>query len=447
MEGFLLVVLICVGIGLISTLFQKSKLKKALKEKDDLLGGIANLDDYAKTKIEEMNQHIESSEEKLNEIIADGEARAESLDSEINKLEAKRQSLEQEVARLEGEVLVETVRIDAYRDMKSEDLKNQITMLRSKEDEMIKNGGAVQITKPSREKKFLNNQSKQILRCFNSEATALLASVTFKNVDSIRAKISRSYETANKIFADDGVQITPEYVAAKLDELTLIYAQIVKEEEEREQRKAIREQMVEEEKVRREIEREKAKIDKETTQFSNEVKKLMGYLQKSSNDVERQLYVDKISELEAKIKSLEKDKENVLQREQNTRAGFVYIISNIGSFGEGVYKIGMTRRLDPMERISELSSASVPFVFDVHAMIFSDDAPALEACLHQTFRDYQVNRVNNKKEFFRVDLDQIKDIVKKNHNATVQFIDIPDAAEYRETLRIEAGEKEDVAMS
>lgn len=124
MEGFLLVVLICVGIGLISTLFQKSKLKKALKEKDDLLGGIANLDDYAKTKIEEMNQHIESSEEKLNEIIADGEARAESLDSEINKLEAKRQSLEQEVARLEGEVLVETVRIDAYRDMKSEDLKN-----------------------------------------------------------------------------------------------------------------------------------------------------------------------------------------------------------------------------------------------------------------------------------------------------------------------------------
>lgn len=446
MEGVILVIIICAVVALISGLAKISDLSKELKEKEELLNGIANIDAYAKIKADEMNKQVEASEDKINKIIADGEARADSLDNEIKRLEAKRQSLEQEVTKLEGEVLVETVRIDAYLDMKSEDLKNKIAVLRSKEDEMIKNGEAVKITMPSREKKFLNNQSKQILRCFNSEVTALLSSVTFKNVDSVRTKISRSYETANKIFADDGVQITHEYVSAKLEELSLIYAQIVKEEEEREQRKAIREQMVEEEKVRREIEREKAKIDKETTQFSNEVKKLMGYLQKSSNDVERQLYVDKISELEDKIKSLEKDKENVLQREQNTRAGFVYIISNIGSFGDGVYKIGMTRRLDPMERIAELSSASVPFVFDVHAMIFSDDAPALEACLHQTFRDYQVNRVNNKKEFFRVDLDQIKEIVKQNHNATVQFIDIPDAAEYRETLRIEAGDGEKVTI-
>lgn len=445
MEGVILVIIICAVVALISGLAKISDLSKELKEKEELLNGIANIDAYAKIKADEMNKQVEASEDKINKIIADGEARADSLDNEIMRLEAKRQSLEQEVTKLEGEVLVETVRIDAYLDMKSEDLKNKIAVLRSKEDEMIKNGEAVKITMPSREKKFLNNQSKQILRCFNSEVTALLSSVTFKNVDSVRTKISRSYETANKIFADDGVQITHEYVSAKLEELSLIYAQIVKEEEEREQRKAIREQMVEEEKVRREIEREKAKIDKETTQFSNEVKKLMGYLQKSSNDVERQLYVDKISELEAKIKSLEKDKENVLQREQNTRAGFVYIISNIGSFGEGVYKIGMTRRLDPMERISELSSASVPFVFDVHALIFSDDAPALEACLHQTFRDHQVNRVNSKKEFFRVDLDQIKEIVKENHNATVQFIDIPEAAEYRETLRIEAAEVEKVS--
>ncbi|HIQ69356.1 MAG TPA: DUF4041 domain-containing protein [Candidatus Avoscillospira stercorigallinarum] len=445
MEGVILVIIICAVVALISGLAKISDLSKELKEKEELLNGIANIDAYAKIKADEMNKQVEASEDKINKIIADGEARADSLDNEIKRLEAKRQSLEQEVTKLEGEVLVETVRIDAYLDMKSEDLKNKIAVLRSKEDEMIKNGEAVKITMPSREKKFLNNQSKQILRCFNSEVTALLSSVTFKNVDSVRTKISRSYETANKIFADDGVQITHEYVSAKLEELSLIYAQIVKEEEEREQRKAIREQMVEEEKVRREIEREKAKIDKETTQFSNEVKKLMGYLQKSSNDVERQLYVDKISELEAKIKSLEKDKENVLQREQNTRAGFVYIISNIGSFGEGVYKIGMTRRLDPMERISELSSASVPFVFDVHALIFSDDAPALEACLHQTFRDHQVNRVNSKKEFFRVDLDQIKEIVKENHNATVQFIDIPEAAEYRETLRIEAAEVEKVS--
>lgn len=450
MEGVILVIIICAVVALISGLAKISDLSKELKEKEELLNGIANIDAYVKEKSKEADDRIHDAQVKAAKIMSDAADKVEALEKSteeyMKSLEEEKKGLEQEVSRLEGEIMVETVRIDAYRDMKSEDLKNQIAVLRSKEDEMIKNGDAVKITKPGREKKFLNNQSKQILRCFNSEVMALLASVTFKNVDAVRTKISRSYETANKIFADDGVQITHEYVSAKLEELSLIYAQIVKEEEEREQRKAIREQMVEEEKVRREIEREKAKIDKETAQFSNEVKKLMGYLQKSSNDVERQLYVDKISELEDKIKSLEKDKENVLQREQNTRAGFVYIISNIGSFGEGVYKIGMTRRLDPMERIAELSSASVPFVFDVHAMIFSDDAPALEACLHQTFRDYQVNRVNNKKEFFRVDLDQIKEIVKQNHNATVQFIDIPDAAEYRETLRIEAGDGEKVTI-
>ena len=196
--------------------------------------------------------------------------------------------------------------------------------------------------------------------------------------------------------------------------------------------------MVEEEKVRREIEREKQKIEKEENQFNNEVKKLMGYMQKAKDDVEKQLYIDKIQELEDKLKALASDKENVLQREQNTRAGFVYIISNIGSFGESVYKIGMTRRLDPMDRINELSSASVPFPFDVHAMIFSEDAPALETLLHHHFQNSQVNKVNARKEFFRVDLDEIKQLVLENHNATVKFVDIPDALEYRETLKIEA---------
>ena len=211
---------------------------------------------------------------------------------------------------------------------------------------------------------------------------------------------------------------------------------MVHEEEEREQRKAIREQMVEEEKVRREIEREKQKIEKEENQFNNEVKKLMQYMQNSRDEAERSLYIDKINELQEKLKALEADKENVLQREQNTRAGFVYIISNIGSFGEQVFKIGMTRRLEPMDRISELSSASVPFPFDVHALIFSDDAPGLEAILHRHFDAKRVNKVNPRKEFFRVDLEEIKQVVTKNHNATVKFVDIPDALEYRETLKI-----------
>ena len=161
----------------------------------------------------------------------------------------------------------------------------------------------------------------------------------------------------------------------------------------------------------------------------------MAYMQKSS-DIEKQLYIDKIKELESKLQFLEKDKKNVLQREQNTHAGFVYIISNIGSFGENIYKIGMTRRLEPMDRIKELSNASVPFEFDVHAMIFSEDAPKLEKILHQTFEQYRVNKINTRKEFFHVDITQIEKVVKENHNSTVAFKLFADAEQYRQGLCI-----------
>lgn len=193
--------------------------------------------------------------------------------------------------------------------------------------------------------------------------------------------------------------------------------------------------MLEEEKVRREIEREKNRIEKEEHQFRNEVSKLMKYLQKAS-DIEKQLYIDKIQELEDKLKLLEKDKENVLQREQNTRAGYVYVISNIGSFGENIYKIGMTRRLEPMDRVKELGNASVPFEFDVHAMIFSEDAPKLENILHETFRENQVNKVNPRKEFYNVPLEKIEEVVKNNYNATVTFTMIAQATQYRESLKL-----------
>ena len=123
-------------------------------------------------------------------------------------------------------------------------------------------------------------------------------------------------------------------------------------------------------------------------------------------------------------------------RQANQKAGYVYIISNIGAFGENVYKIGMTRRLEPQERVDELGDASVPFNFDVHAMIFSDNAPALEAALHRTFNDRRLNYINNRREFFHVSLDEIKQVVKENHDKSVEFIDVPPADQYRETVKM-----------
>lgn len=393
--------------------------------------------DSTSEKLESTSNRLEVAENDL-ERVKDVDAYCQKQSNLADSLSKTCKALSAERKILELENLVGFVNVDEYSGLKSDEVKNQLTMLRGEQDKLVKSDRALDIKDIGLKKSELNSQKKQILRCFNAECKSLIEGVTVKNVDNVRAKIQRSYDAINKIFSVDGVQISSEYLALKYKELSMIYAYMVKEDEEREQRKAIREQMLEEEKVRREIEQAKKKIEKEETQFKNEVNKLMAYLQNAKDEVERKLYVDKISEIQSKLASIEADKENVLQREQNTRAGFVYIISNIGAFGENVYKIGMTRRLDPLDRISELSSASVPFPFDVHAMIFSDDAPGLETILHQYFDVNRVNKVNPRKEFFRVDLEDIKRVVLENHNATVKFIDIPDALEYRETIKMEA---------
>ena len=135
--------------------------------------------------------------------------------------------------------------------------------------------------------------------------------------------------------------------------------------------------------------------------------------------------------MENQLLDINKALTDIDYRQANMKAGYVYVISNIGSFSENIYKIGMTRRLNPQERIDELGDASVPFNFDVHAMIFSDDAPALETALHHAFENRKLNMVNSRREFFHVTLDEIKEVIKSNFDKTVEFIDIPDAEQYR----------------
>lgn len=418
-----------------------SKLKKSYAEVKEKADKIAEADAYNHQK------HLEADTyyaEKHRDGLDYYEKKVKNADERYTKLESKIADLNKEQDRLKNvlndldlKVLVGSVKIDAYENMKSDEVKNKLMLLRNSQDDLVKSGEALIVTTDAA-KRIADSQKRQILRCFNAETDSIIQSVTVKNVDTSRSKIQRSFDAINKMFAVDGVQLAPAFLESKFEELSLVYAYMVKEDEEREQRKAIREQMVEEEKVRREIEKEKQKIEKEESQFTNEVNKLMAYMQKAKDDVEKQLYIDKIKDLEEKLKAVQADKDNVLQREQNTRAGFVYIISNIGSFGERVFKIGMTRRLEPMDRIAELSSASVPFPFDVHALIFSEDAPGLETVLHQHFDTARVNKINPRKEFFRVDLDEIKQVVLEHHNATVKFVDIPDAMEYRETLKKES---------
>lgn len=357
------------------------------------------------------------------------------LEKEIDNKKTDYNNLCDEINVLEGGVLCQHYCFADYDGISSEECKNNLAVLKLEEQNYIKNSNFIK-TYGNSPKKMLNANTKQILRCFNAECDNVLLNLSIKTIDSARNKITKSFETLNKLFDVDNVQLNQKLLQYKLDELNLVYTYELKKEQEREQQKAIKEQMIEEEKVRREIERQKAKLEKDQTQCSNEINRLIQYMQKTQDDVEKQLYIDKIKELNDKLKQLEADKATVLEREANARAGYVYIISNLGSFGQDVYKIGMTRRLEPMDRIKELGSASVPFEFDVHAMIFSDDAPALETALHQAFEKQSVNRVNLRKEFFKVSLDDIEKVVKENFNNTVKFTRIPVAKEYNETLEI-----------
>lgn len=285
-------------------------------------------------------------------------------------------------------------------------------------------------------RKMNNDNIKMTLYSFNTDCDNAILKAKFNNIDSIEKRIRNSYAKLNKMNAKNRIEITGEYLELKLAELYLAYEYELIKEEEREEQRRIKEEMREEQKALKEIEALKKKIEKEETHFMQEISSLKLRLD-SSSDEEKAAIQHKILELEAKLALVEKDKEDVLNREQNTRAGYVYIISNIGSFGEHVYKIGMTRRLEPMDRVKELGDASVPFIFDVHAMIFSEDAPTLENALHKAFHHRRLNKVNERKEFFRVSLEEISDVVIQNHNKVVEFTKLAEAEHYRETLMLE----------
>ncbi|HCY3084646.1 TPA: DUF4041 domain-containing protein [Staphylococcus aureus] len=318
----------------------------------------------------------------------------------------------------------------------SSQINTYIKKLQMKEKELL-NLEEVKIFNVSTEnKRHQNAQAKQIIRLFNAETSQLINKVNSKNIESMQNKIFKSYEGINKIFETDNVRIPETLLDIKLEMLDLMHKYQVKIEDEKIIRREERARLKEIEQAEKEMEKKLKELDKDIRHHNNEIKKLTMYLNNTDLQVEKELYIEKIRELDQSLKNLNSERENVEDRKDNAQSGFVYIISNIGSFGENVYKIGVTRRLEPMDRINELSSASVPFEFDVHALIFSENAFELKNKLHEYFKKYKVNKVNGRKEFFKVNINQIKDKVLSEHNSTVQFIDEPKAIQYRETLRL-----------
>ncbi len=212
------------------------------------------------------------------------------------------------------------------------------------------------------------------------------------------------------------------------------YEYYVQKERAREEQRAIREQMRQEAEERRELERQQKQIEKEESKYHDQISQLTEQMQQSADDDRTALLKARIEELQKQLAAVAEQKDKIVEL-QNGKAGNVYVISNIGSFGEGVFKIGMTRRLEPMDRVNELGSASVPFPFDVHSMIFSDDAVSLETKLHHILNDQRVNKVNLRKEFFRVSLDDLEKLVGEIA-PTAEFKRTALAEQYRQSLSI-----------
>ena len=256
---------------------------------------------------------------------------------------------------------------------------------------------------------------KLALRLFNLECNEIMYKInTRSNIDTVIEKLERSYRTINRLNKVQDVTIQEEYLDAKKLQAKLIYGYTMMVAHEKEIEAQHRAELREQEKVEKEIQKQKEKLLKEKAQYLKEMTRLAKQKQQT------QELLDRIAELEAKVDSLDKEADELDEYANvRTRAGWVYIISN-DAFEEDVYKIGTTRRLNPMERVDELGSASVPFKFNVHALMFAEDAFAIENELHRYFNDKRVNKVNNKKEFFKVDLKEIEAKVLEM-DSTVEF--------------------------
>jgi hypothetical protein len=376
------------------------------------------------------------------------------LNQVIHGLHAQRQQGETELAGLQAEIgrrraefaaLDEAANLQSfgfyrprYTFSTSERYQARLEEIRDRQKDMLKSKAAAiartewTVNGSVAEGRKQNNQTlKLMLRAFNGECDAAVAKVNYKNVNVMEARIAKAWEAINGLASVQQCEITKAYLDLKLQELYLSHEYEEKVQAEKEEQRRIKEQMREEEIAIREIEKAKQEAEREEQRYAEALRKAEEEVQKAAGAKQQKL-LSQIEELQKRLAEAKVSKERAISQAQMTRSGNVYVISNIGSFGEHVYKIGMTRRLQPMDRIKELGDASVPFEFDVHAMIRSEDAPALESALHREFHHRRVNLVNERKEFFKIEFDELVLTVRKLHGE-IEFIQVPEAKEYRQT--------------
>lgn len=398
---------------------------------------------------ETIRKEIEALSIERNKVKEEFVHKKEALTAEYENAHAIYDKLQKELRLLEESA--EMIEFGVYKPHfdfgSSDEYRRQLEMLRDNEKEMIRSDKAVisdiewTVSGSKTEgRKMIKQHQKLMLRAFNGECDAALAKVRWDNALKLEERVNKAFETINKSGEVNRIHMSKEYLDLKIKELRLTFECQEKIKNEKDEQKQIQDEMREEEKARREIEQAKEDAEKEEARYQSALEKAREDVLKASGEKVAQLN-DKITQLEAQLKAAQELKERAISRAQITKSGHVYIISNIGSFGEDVYKIGMTRRLEPIDRVKELGDSSVPFSFDVHAIVYSDNAPELESKLHARFETQRVNLVNPRREFFTVRLDDIEKWAKEE-NVDLRLTRVAEAREYRETLAIRAkGEK------
>ncbi|MFI6910292.1 DUF4041 domain-containing protein [Nonomuraea sp. NPDC050394] len=357
------------------------------------------------------------------------------LRSAIDDATRRLRETEQRIVHTDETTLLQEVGIYEYRHPLSDAVayKERLGQMKARIKEMAREGRAVvgatnwQVNGSASEgRKMVRDFSKLMLRAYNAEADNCVRTMRPYKLQSAIDRLEKAVDTIVKLGRTMHIHVHPEYHRTRIHELELTADYLAKQEEEKEFIRAQREQQREEEAARREFEREKARLRKEEAHYRAALAKLLKNGEASTESIE---------ELKAKLEEIGVAVADVEAREANIRAGYVYVISNVGAFGENVVKIGMTRRLEPEDRVRELGDASVPFKFDTHALIFSEDAVGLEGRLHAQLSDRRVNKVNLRREFFRATPAEVRDVLQKIAGQhLLEYRDMAEALEWRQSM-------------
>lgn len=390
------------------------------------IGGLSQLE--RERTLERLNAEIVATS-------AEWKAQLSQLGAERDQLMAEIEALRQEVVETRERALLQESGIYEYTHPLEDAVayKDRLEGLRLRIKEMNKaEGRAITAAQgwtvngsEAKGRTMVRDYSRLMLRAFNAEADVLVRGLKPYALPAAIDRLVKVAQTIQRLGKTMNIRISDEYLKLRVQELELTADFIQKKAEEKELERQERERLREERKVQQEIERERAKLEKERQHYLNAIQSLL-----AKGDLEA------AERMRAQVSDVEKAISDVDYRAANIRAGYVYVISNIGSFGESLIKVGMTRRLDPMDRIRELSDASVPFNFDVHALFFSKDAVGIEAAMHTRLADRRVNLVNLRREFFRVTPAEAKTLLSELAGELLAFHEMPEALEFRQSQKL-----------